>query len=135
MYKKVKDIRIEIRIFKVDTFFMKAVGLYGLWKSIQMWLHVIETSFNFIVLFKNYQALEDDSSDLMNCIFTKLSQTVCLINTHILICLYAKYKVILCKNLWFNDVLGHFYIKFNFVTYLFQKLYPSSNFHRLVNHL
>ena len=47
----------------------------------------------------------DDHSCLKRCIFTKFSQIVCLINTYILICRYARCNYKLWKVLWFDWVL------------------------------
>ena len=44
------------------------------------------TLLDFIAFLRNFAYIIDDNSCLKYCIFSKLSQIVCPINTHILIC-------------------------------------------------
>ena len=46
--------------------------------------------FDFIALFGNFAHIIDEDSRLNCCIFTKLSQIICLTNAHILVCQHAK---------------------------------------------
>ena len=56
-------------------------------------------------------------SCLKYCIFTKLSQIVCLIDVHILVCQHAKCDWWLWKVLWFNWIFWVFsYIILSFMT-------------------
>ena len=71
-----------------------------LWKA--FWFYGVFWVFSYII---------DEYLYLKNCIFTKLTEIVCLINIHILECQDAKCECRLWKVLSFNCVLfGYFHI-------------------------
>ena len=66
-----------------------------------MWLQVIESPlilFRFLSIF----IPNDEHSCLNYCIFTKISQIVCLINRYILTCRHARCDYKVQKVIWFN---------------------------------
>ena len=67
-----------------------------------------ETPLDYVVYFKEFSYIIDNYSCLKYYIFTKLSQTVCLINVHILVCQHAKCDCKLWKVLRFYCVLWEF---------------------------
>ena len=88
-----------------------------------MYLQFVERSLILLRFFKEFSYIIDDHSYLKNCISTKLSQIVCLINVHILECKYAKCDCIIWKVLLFNCVFREFsYIITCLKRYNFTKL-------------
>ena len=66
-----------------------------------------------------------NNNSCLNCyIFTKLSQTVCLIHTYNLVCRYARCDCRLWKIIWFKCILGNFRILFHILNVI-----SSLNFH------
>ena len=62
----------------------------------------------FYCIFWVFQYIIVEHSSLKYCIFSKLSQIVCLINVYILICQHTKCDCRLWKVLWFNYGLWEF---------------------------
>ena len=58
------------------------------------------TFFDFIAFFWIFSYTFDEHSCLKYCIFTKVSQIVCIINVHFLVCQHAKYDSSLWNVLW-----------------------------------
>ena len=88
----------------------------------QMWLQVMDSWF-FYFAFCEYSHIIKYHSCLRWCILTKLSQTVCLVNTHILVYRYGRCDCRLLKVLWFIFVFLEFsYIMTCLKGYIFTKL-------------
>ena len=81
----------------------------------QMWLQVMESPL-ILLRFCVSSYIIDDYSHLNCCISNKLSQIVCLINVHILLCQHAKSNCKLWKVLWFNAFLRIFIYCYMFKT-------------------
>ena len=67
-----------------------------------MYLQVMEGSLILLRFLGIFIHFIDEYSCLKYCIFTKLSQMVCLINMYILKCQHAKCDCLLWKVLWFH---------------------------------
>ena len=63
-----------------------------------------------LLRFYVFSYIIDDHSRLNFCMSTKLSQIVCLINVHILVCKHATCDCSLWKVLWFNAFFGNYHI-------------------------
>ena len=64
----------------------------------------------YCVFFWVFSYIIDEHSCLKYCIYTKLSQIMCLINVHILVCQLAKYDCWLWKVLSFNCIFWDYFI-------------------------
>ena len=77
----------------------------------QMYLQVMEGSL-ILLRFWVFSYIIDEYSCLKYCIFTKLSQIVCLINVHILVCQHVKCDCWLWKVFYLICVFWEFFIYF-----------------------
>ena len=80
--------------------------------GIFLWFYCVFWSFSYIII---------DHSCLNCCISTKLSRIMHLINTHILICWYARCNYKLLELVWFNKFFENFNVWYVLLSSSFHK--------------
>ena len=84
-------------VFWVNRQFVKSTNQYAHFDVKQVMKSPL-----ILLLFWVFSYIIDEHSCLKYCILTKLSQIMCLIIVHILVCQHAKYACRLWRFLWFT---------------------------------
>ena len=88
--------------------------LWLLWwcpRGTRLWLWIVNCEFSRLIV---------DYLCMNCCIFTKISQIVCLISKHFLVCRYTRSSSRLWKVIWFNCIFWGFLYFYTFITKLLQ---------------